>query len=32
VLRAQVVLAAAQGEENRQIAERLGIAPNTASK
>jgi transposase len=32
VLRAQVVLAAAQGEENKQIAERLGIAPNTASK
>jgi transposase len=32
VLRAQVVLAAAQGEENTQIAERLGIAPNTASK
>jgi hypothetical protein len=31
VLRAQVVLAAAQGEENKQIAERLGIAPNTAS-
>jgi transposase-like protein len=32
VLRAQIVLAAAQGEENKQIAERLGIAPNTASK
>jgi uncharacterized protein YjcR len=26
------VLAAAQGAENKQIAERLGIAPNTASK
>jgi tetratricopeptide (TPR) repeat protein len=32
VLRARIVLAAAQGEENRLIAERLGIAPNTASK
>jgi predicted ArsR family transcriptional regulator len=32
VLRAQVVLAAAQGAENKQIAERLGIAPNTALK
>jgi FixJ family two-component response regulator len=32
VLGAQVVLAAAQGEENKQVAERLGIAPNTASK
>jgi transposase len=32
VLRAQIVLAAAQGEENKQIAERLGIAPNTALK
>jgi DNA-binding CsgD family transcriptional regulator len=32
VLRARIVLAAAQGAENRLIAERLGIAPNTASK
>jgi transposase len=32
VLRARIVLAAAQGEENQQIAERLGVAPNTASK
>ncbi len=32
VLRARIVLAAAQGEENKQIAERLGIAPNPASK
>jgi FixJ family two-component response regulator len=32
VLRARIVLAAAQGEENKLIAERLGIAPNTASK
>ena len=32
VLRARIVLAAAQGEQNKQIAERLGIAPNTASK
>jgi hypothetical protein len=32
VLWARIVLAAAQGEENKQIAERLGIAPNTASK
>jgi transposase len=32
VLRAQIVLAAAQGEQNKQIAERLGIAPNTALK
>jgi transposase len=32
VLRAQIVLAAAQGAQNRQIAERLGVAPNTASK
>ena len=32
VLRAQIVLAAAQGAQNKQIAERLGIAPNTASK
>jgi hypothetical protein len=32
VLRARIVLATAQGAENKQIAERLGIAPNTASK
>jgi DNA-binding CsgD family transcriptional regulator len=32
VLRARIVLAAAQGEENKQIAERLGIAANTALK
>jgi transposase len=32
VLRARIVLAAGQGAQNRQIAERLGIAPNTASK
>jgi transposase len=32
VRRHRIVLAAAQGEENKQIAERLGIAPNTASK
>jgi transposase-like protein len=32
VLRARIVLAAAQGEQNKQIAERLGIAPNTALK
>jgi transposase len=32
VLRARIVLAAAQGEENKQTAERLGIAPNTALK
>jgi transposase-like protein len=32
VLRARIVLAAAQGGENKQIAERLGIAPNTALK
>jgi Helix-turn-helix domain len=32
VLRARIVLAAAQGEQNKLIAERLGIAPNTASK
>jgi FixJ family two-component response regulator len=32
LLRARIVLAAAQGEENKLIAERLGIAPNTASK
>jgi hypothetical protein len=32
VLRAQIVLAAAKGEENKQIAKRLGIAPNTALK
>jgi FixJ family two-component response regulator len=32
VLRARIVLAAAQGEQNKQIAERLGVAPNTASK
>jgi transposase len=32
VLRARIVLAAAQGEENKLIADRLGIAPNTASK
>jgi DNA-binding NarL/FixJ family response regulator len=31
VRRHRIVLAAAQGEENKQIAERLGIAPNTAS-
>jgi transposase-like protein len=28
----RIVLAAAQGEQNKQIAERLGIAANTASK
>jgi FixJ family two-component response regulator len=32
VLRARIVLAAAQGKQNKQITERLGIAPNTASK
>lgn len=32
VLRARIVLAAAQGKQNKQIAERLGIAPNTALK
>jgi transposase len=32
VLRARIVLAAAQGEQNTQIAERLGIALNTALK
>jgi transposase-like protein len=30
VLRARIVLAAAQGGENKQMAECLGIAPNTA--
>jgi transposase len=32
VLRAQIVLAAAQGKQNKQIAGRLGIAPNTVLK
>jgi transposase len=32
VLRARIVLAAALGEQNTQIAGRLGIAPNTALK
>jgi FixJ family two-component response regulator len=32
VLRDRIVLAAAQGKQNKQIAERLGIAPNTALK
>jgi Winged helix-turn helix len=32
VLRAQIVLAAADGEENLSIAERLGVAPNTVIK
>jgi FixJ family two-component response regulator len=31
-LRARIVLAAAQGAQSKQIAERLGIAPNTALK
>ena len=31
VLRARIVLAAAQGDQTMQIAERLGIAPNPAS-
>jgi hypothetical protein len=32
MLRARIVLAAAQGEENKQIAERLGTTPKTALK
>lgn len=32
VLRAKIVLAAAEGEENAAIAERLGIALNTVIK
>ncbi len=32
VLRAQIVLAAADGEENLSIAERLKVAPNTVIK
>ena len=32
VTRARIVLAAADGEENLSIAERLGIAPNTVIK
>ena len=32
VLRAQIVLAAADGEENLSIADRLGVAPNTVIK
>lgn len=32
VLRARIVLAAADGEENSEIAERLGVAPNTVLK
>jgi DNA-binding CsgD family transcriptional regulator len=32
VLRARIVLAAAEGEQNSQIAGRLGVAVNTVSK
>jgi transposase len=32
VVRAQIVLLAADGAENVRIAERLGVAPNTALK
>ena len=32
VLKAQIVLAAAEGEENLSIAERLEVAPNTVIK
>src|SRR4051794_17999605 len=32
VLRAQIVLAAADGEENASIADRLEVAPNTVTK